>query len=32
MPYQAFLDHAYLIPFGYQPRLDYLKVIQSNLL
>ncbi len=32
IPYQAFLDHAFLIPFGYQPRLDYLKVIKTHLL
>lgn len=30
IPYQAFLEHAHLIPFGYQPRLDYLKVILSQ--
>lgn len=29
IPYQAFKDHAYLIPFGYQPRLDYLKIIDT---
>lgn len=32
IPYQAFLDHAYVIPFGYQPRLDYLKVIKTHML
>jgi recombination protein U len=31
IPYQAFLDHAWLIPFGYQPRLDYLKVVKANI-
>jgi len=31
IPYQAFLDHALLIPFGYQPRLDYLKVVKANI-
>jgi recombination protein U len=31
IPYQTFLDHAFLIPFGYQPRLDYLKVVKANI-
>lgn len=31
IPYQTFLDRAFLIPFGYQPRLDYLKVVKANL-
>lgn len=31
IPYKFFLDHCYEIPFGYQPRLDYLKVIDQLL-
>jgi len=30
IPYSAFLDKAYLIPFGFQPRLDYLKIIKDH--
>jgi len=29
IPYQTFLDASYVIPFGYQPRLDYLKVVST---
>lgn len=29
IPYSVFLDKAYLIPFGFQPRLDYLKVVKE---
>ena len=29
IPYETFKSSAYLIPFGYQPRLDYLSVIKS---
>ncbi|MBU1141685.1 MAG: Holliday junction resolvase RecU [Firmicutes bacterium] len=29
IPYSAFLEKTSLIPFGYQPRLDYLKVVNS---
>lgn len=32
IPYQSFKDKAYLIPFGYIPRLDYLKVVKEHLL
>ena len=32
IPYQAFKEHAFLIPFGYQPRLDYLSVVEKYLL
>ncbi len=32
IPYQVFKDQAYPISFGFQPRLDYLKVIESKLL
>jgi recombination protein U len=32
IPYEAFKQEAYLIPFGYQPRLNYLKVIDQYLL
>ncbi len=31
IPYQTFVDQAFLIPFGYQPRLDYLKIVKANL-
>jgi recombination protein U len=27
IPYSTFVERAYLIPFGYQPRLDYLKAV-----
>lgn len=29
IPYSAFLEKAHLITFGYQPRLDYLKVVDQ---
>lgn len=29
IPYKTFKEKAYLIPFGYQPRLDYLKIIDQ---
>ena len=32
IPYTAFLEKAHLISFGYQPRLDYIKVIDQLLL
>ncbi len=32
IPYDAFKKQAYPIPFSYQPRLDYLKVIREHLL
>ncbi len=32
IPYSAFKDSAHLIPFGYQPRLDYLKIVNLHLL
>ncbi|MDY0074930.1 MAG: Holliday junction resolvase RecU [Acholeplasmataceae bacterium] len=32
IPYRTFKEKAFLIPFGYQPRLDYLKVVQQKLL
>jgi recombination protein U len=32
IPFQAFLDRAYIIPFKYKPRLDYLSVIDQWLL
>jgi len=32
IPYSAFLELAHLIPFGYQPRLDYLKIVSLKLL
>jgi recombination protein U len=32
IPYQTFKDQAYLIPFGFHPRLDYLKVVREHLL
>lgn len=32
IPYEAFKEKAYLIPFGYQPRLDYLKVLDQHFL
>ena len=31
IPYEAFKSEAYPIPFGYQPRLDYLKIMRENL-
>ncbi len=31
IPYSAFQEQAYLIPFGYQPRLDYLKIVKTKL-
>ena len=31
IPYSTFLDKAYLIPFGFQPRLDYIKIIDQFL-
>lgn len=30
IPYETFKHQAYLIPFGYQPRLDYLKVVAKH--
>lgn len=32
IPYQTFKDKAFLIPFSYQPRLDYLSVVDTYLL
>jgi recombination protein U len=32
IPYSAFMEKAYLIPFGYQPRLNYLKIVDQLLL
>lgn len=32
IPYETFQKEAYLIPFGFQPRLDYLKIINENYL
>jgi recombination protein U len=32
IPYQTFKEKAYLIPFGYQPRLNYLLVVDQYLL
>ncbi len=32
IPYSAFKEKAYLIKFGYKPRLDYLKVIDTHYL
>lgn len=32
IPYETFQSRAFLIPFGYQPRLDYLKVVEHSLL
>jgi recombination protein U len=32
IPYQVFKDKTYIIPFGYQPRLDYLSVVREYLL
>jgi len=29
IPYQEFKDHAYLIPFNFKPKLDYLKIIDE---
>lgn len=31
IPYSTFLEKAFLIPFGFQPRLDYIKVINQFL-
>lgn len=31
IPYQTFQTKAFPIPFGYQPRLDYLKVVRNHL-
>ena len=31
IPYSTFLEKAFLIPFGFQPRLDYIKVIDQFL-
>jgi len=31
IPYEVFKTEAFQVPFGYQPRLDYLKVIKLNL-
>ena len=32
IPYQAFKDKAYLISFGYQPRLNYLSIVDQYFL
>lgn len=32
IPYQSFVEKAYLINFGFQPRLDYLKIVDQYLL
>jgi len=32
IPYDTFKKQAYLIPFGYQPRLDYLKIVDQYFL
>lgn len=32
IPYKTFKEHAYLIPFGYQPRLNYIKIVDLYLL
>ncbi len=32
IPYQTFKDKAYLIPFGYQPRLNYLSIVDQYFL
>jgi recombination protein U len=32
IPYQTFKNRAYLITFGFHPRLDYLKVVKENLI
>lgn len=32
IPYETFKQKAFVIPFGYQPRLDYIKVIKEHLL
>ncbi|MCK9235754.1 MAG: hypothetical protein M0P09_05480 [Acholeplasmataceae bacterium] len=29
MPYQTFKDEAHRIPFSFNPRLDYLKVVKE---
>lgn len=31
IPYETFKNEAFLIPFGYQPRLDYLKIVKRQL-
>ena len=31
IPYSTFLNEAYIIPFGYHPRLDYLSIIKQHL-
>jgi recombination protein U len=32
IPYDAFKNNAYMIPFGFQPRLDYLSIIKQHYL
>jgi recombination protein U len=32
IPYQVFKDEAYRIPFSYNPRVDYLSVIDEHIL
>ena len=32
IPYETFQNRAYRIPFGYQPRLDYLSVVKKHLI
>ena len=32
IPYETFKVKAFLIPFGFQPRLDYLKIVKQSLL
>lgn len=32
IPYETFKEKAFLIPFGFQPRLDYLKIVKQSLL
>ncbi|MBN2268090.1 MAG: Holliday junction resolvase RecU [Acholeplasmataceae bacterium] len=32
IPYNVFKEQTYLIPFGYQPRLDYLSVVKKYLI
>jgi recombination protein U len=32
IPYSYFQEHAYLVPTGFQPRIDYLKVINQFIL
>ncbi len=32
IPYHVFKEQTFLIPFGYQPRLDYLSVVKKHLI